>query len=62
MIAVSAGATLNRWRNTAFEIGVLRNQFEDFVGLTPGGGPVYEMVRYYDLFAGMRFNLVGGRR
>lgn len=62
MVAFSAGATLNRWRNTAFEIGVLRNQYEDVSRITPAGGVEYSMFRYYDLYAGMRFNLAGGRR
>jgi hypothetical protein len=61
MVAFSAGATINRWRNTAFEIGVLRNQYEDGSG-DPRGGIQASMFTYYDLFAGMRFNLIGGRR
>jgi hypothetical protein len=62
MVAFSAGATVNRWRNAAFEIGVLRNQYEDVSLYPPGGGIQYSKFTYYDLFAGMRFNLIGGRR
>ena len=56
MVAFAAGATLKRWRNTAFEIGVLRNSYEDGVGFD-GSNTIYERVHYYDAYAGLRVNL-----
>jgi hypothetical protein len=56
MVAVSAGATFKRWRNTAFEIGLLRNRYDNQIDFS-GSGPVYDRVTYYDAYAGLRVNL-----
>ena len=56
MLAFSAGATFVRWRNTAFEIGVLRNSYDEETGFD-NSGPTYSRVTYYDAYAGLRVNL-----
>lgn len=56
MVAFSAGATLTRWRHTAFEIGVLRNRYDEQTGFG-SFGPTYTRVTYYDAYAGLRVNL-----
>ena len=61
MLAWSLGATLNRARNTAIEIGVLRNRYDQSVGFNSSGS-IYETQVWYDAYVGMRFNLIGGRR
>ncbi len=61
LLAWSVGATLNRARNTAIEIGVLRNRYDQSVGFNSSGS-IYETQVWYDAYVGLRFNLIGGRR
>jgi hypothetical protein len=61
MVAISAGATFKRWNNTAVEIGVLRNSYEEEGGFN-GSSTTYQRVRYYDAYAGLRVNLFRQRR
>jgi hypothetical protein len=56
MLAFSAGATFMRWRNAAFEIGVLRNRYDEQTGFD-NFGPTYTPVTYYDAYAGLRLSL-----
>jgi hypothetical protein len=60
MFAVSAGATLLRPHRTAFEIGVLRNSYDEITGFDPGGARIVHRT-LYDLFVGVRMNLLRTR-
>lgn len=61
LFALSAGATFNRWRNTSFEVGVLRNSYGQSVGPSPGGD-TFQKTTLYDAYAGIRLRLFGGPR
>lgn len=60
MVAISAGATLNRARRVAVELGMLRNRYSDVVGFN-SSGEIIQVRTFYDLYVGMRLNLLRTR-
>jgi hypothetical protein len=60
LFSLSVGATLDRPRNAAIEVGILRNRYDEFIASDPLGGR-FVPVTYYDLYAGLRLQLAGRR-